>query len=403
MKRGKVTLLFAITYMAFYLCRYNYATALPFLKESLDIPAVMVGAIATALTVGYAIGQFVNGVLVDRYGPRLLMTVGGVGVLIANLFMGGSTFYTMLILGWLMNGYFQSMGYPSSLRLISNWWPKEERGKQVGISEAAQSLASIGILPFSGWLAQTFDWRLVFIVPGLMMGVATLWYWRNARDWPSELQNTAAAIPSTLWTSGYLEDAVIRYKTALGNWRLVAANLSYGLCQYARYAMITWIPSFLFEASGDTIFTAAIKGTAFQVGGVLGSFGVGWLSDQPLLRNRRWAVIAIAMITSAIAAGAIGFAPGAWVMVALFVAGVGIESIEVAYFLIPSDFLGDDLTGTGVGVMNATGKAVASLQGVTLGAIIDAFSYSAAFATAGVFSLLAAVLVLPLRSAKWKN
>ena len=400
MKRSKVTLLFALTYIFYYLTRYNYPVALPFLKDALGISAVKVGLIATALTVGYAIGQLINGVLVDRKGPRLMMTIGGMGVLVANLFMGGSAFYTMLVMGWLANGYFQSMGYPSSLRLISNWFPRGERGKQIGISEAAQSAASIAILPFSGWLAMTFDWRLVFIVPGLMMGVATLWFWRNAQDYPSPTQTVSAWVPTQ---DNLLSDAWTRYKVALGNWRLVCANLSYGLCQYVRYAMITWIPSYLFEVSGDTIFTAAIKGTTFQIGGVIGSFAIGWLSDLPLMHNRRWAVIALAMVTSAVAAGAIGIAPGAWVMVALFVAGVGIESIEVAYFLIPSDFLGDDMTATGVGCMNATGKAVASLQGVTLGAIIDTFSYGAAFATAGVFSLLAAALVLPLRSAKWKT
>jgi sugar phosphate permease len=185
------------------------------------------------------------------------------------------------------------------------------------------------------------------------------------------------------------------YRTALGDWRLVAANVSYGLCQFVRYAMITWIPLYLLETTGDSIFKVSIKSTLFQLGGVVGSLLVGWMSDLKVFSSRRWAVVSIVMVLSAGAAVAVGFAPGAWVIVALALVGVGIESIEVAYFLIPSEFLGDEMTGTGVGCMNATGKLIASLQGVVLGTIIDIFGFGAAFGTAGVFALLAAALVVP--------
>jgi sugar phosphate permease len=390
MKNLKVTLLFSLTYMFYYFTRYNYPVALPFIKEELALNAAQIGVIATALTLGYAIGQLVNGVLVDRKGPRLMMTLGGLGSMVANTVMGGSTFYTMLVLGWLINGYFQSMGYPSSLRLIANWFDKSERGKQVGASEFAQSVASVLILPLAGWLAGSFHWRLVFVVPGLLMGAATAWYYASVRDYPEIIRIAPLSPP-------LLKDMLARYRAALGDWRLVSANLSYGLCQFVRYAMITWIPSFMYDVTGDDIFTAAIKGAAFQIGGALGSLFVGWLSDLPFLRQRRWVVIALCMVGSAAAATAVGLAPaGVWTMVALALCGMGIESIEVAYFLLPSDFLGDEMTATGVGCMNATGKAVASAQGVALGSIIDAFGYGAAFATAGCFGLLAAALVLPV-------
>ena len=142
--------------------------------------------------------------------------------------------------------------------------------------------------------------------------------------------------------------------------------------------------------------SVAIKGTAFQLGGAAGSLFIGWLSDLKAFRGRRWAVISLCMVGSAAAAVGVGLvSPGAWTIVMLALAGVGIESIEVAYFLTPSDFLGDDMTATGVGCMNATGKLIASLQGTVLGRIIDVFGYSAAFGTAGAFGLLAAVLVIP--------
>lgn len=413
-KRLNVVLWFSVVYFFYYLARYNFPVALPFIKQELNLSATQVGWIATALTIGYALGQLINGVLVDRRGPRIMMTIGGVGSMVANMMMGGSDIYSLFILAWLANGYFQAMGYPSSLRLIANWFDPQDRGKAIGASEFAQSVASIVILPLAGFLASRFSWRLVFVVPGLLMGLATAWYYARAKDHPwgyMRVENEQGDILETkddgaTWTEEekkpLLEDMVQRYRQVFADPRLLCANLSYGFSQFVRYAMITWIPAYLYESTGMGIFAAALAGASFQVGGALGSVMVGWASDLPIFRERRWFIIAGGMVFSAIAGVAVGWLPaGVGTIAALALCGVGIEALEVAYFLIPVDFLGEKMTATGVGCMNATGKAVASLQGAMLGRIIDAFGYGAAFGTAGAFGLLAAVLVLPVGVKRW--
>jgi OPA family glycerol-3-phosphate transporter-like MFS transporter len=390
MNRVKIAVLFSTAYFFYYLARYNYPLALPFIREEFALTAAQVGLIATMLTLGYAVGQLVNGVLVDRKGPRLMMTLGGLGTMAANLIMGGSSLYTLFVLGWLVNGYFQAMGYPSTLKLVVNWFEPHERGRAVGASEFAQSVASIVVLPLCGFLAAQISWRLVFAVPATLMGIATIWYWAQAQDEPP---GAIEMKPGPL-----VEDFLFRYRIALADWRLVCANFSYGFSQFVRYAMITWIPMYLFGEGGLSIFKAALGGTAFQIGGAIGSVLVGWLSDLPLFRTRRWLLIAVGMVVSALAGVAVGTVPLTnmmAVMAALFVCGVGIEALEVAYFLIPTDYLGVGMTATGVGCMNATGKLTASLQGIILGTIIDRFGFGSAFGVAGGFGLLAAVLILP--------
>lgn len=392
MKR-KTLLLFSITYFFYYWTRYNYPVALPFIKEEYGLTAANLGAIATALTLGYAVGQLVNGALVDRYGPRLMMTLGGLGAMTANLIMGGGLFFEMFVVAWLGNGYFQSMGYPSTLKLVVNWFRPDERGRAVGASEFAQSLAAILILPLAGWLAVSYSWRLVFFVPGLLMGLVSIWYWTQARDRPVGLANEANRKPPLL------KDMAFRYRRALGDPRLVSANFSYGASQFVRYAMITWIPLYLVQTTGLGIFKAALAGATFQAGGAVGSVIVGWLADLRLFRSRRWVLIAGGMLVSAAAGVCVGLVPAGriwWIVVPLFVCGVGIEALEVAYFLTPADFLGREMTATGVGCMNATGKLVASLQGITLGRVIDVLGYGAAFSIAGVSGVVAAILILPL-------
>ncbi len=385
LNRGQLIVLFScIMYFFFYLCRLNYPLAIPFIKQAFNVTSAQVGGIATALTLGYAIGQFVNGYLVDNFGARVMTSVGAVGSMVANLLMGGSPLFDLLILFWFLNGYFQSMGYPPTLRLVVNWLPENERGRALGVSESLQSAASLIILPLAGWLALHLGWRYIFFVPAVALGVMGQVSAFAIRDSPEIKPKRVFLNPFTA------------YRQALGNWRLFGAYLSYGGCTFLRYAIITWIPSYLFEVSGMSIFKSALIAMTFQIGGILGSPLVGALADRWLKKHSL--IIAVGIALSGMAAMALAIVPptSGWGIVAvLMIAGMGIEALEVAYFLIPTEYLGQSFSATGAGCMNATGKLIGSFQGVSLGFLIDRFGYGSAFGFAGLFGILAAALVLP--------
>jgi OPA family glycerol-3-phosphate transporter-like MFS transporter len=379
----------AIGYFFYYLCRYNYPVALPFIKKEFGESALMIGWIATSLTLGYMLGQLVNGFLVDRKGPKIMMAIGGIGSMIANFFMGGNALFYLFIAGWSLNGYFQAMGYPSAFKLIVNWFKPSQRGKAVGVNEAVQSIASILILPFAGWLASIYSWRLIFFVPGVLLGIMTIVYYLNVKESPTEVPKN---------TTPLLKDMLKAYKANFGNWRLVFADVSYGCVQFVRYAMITWIPTYLFLQTNMGIFKAAIISMTFQIGGVAGSLIIGLLADSKFFINRKWVLITIAMAISGFSGMLVGVVDPSigWpIILTLMVCGAGIEAIEVAYWLIPAEYLGEERASTGVGCMNAVGKGFASIQGAFLGWIIDTFTYGAAFGVAGIFGLLAAIFIIP--------
>ncbi len=86
--QGRALFTLWITYAGFYLCRKNIAAALPGIATELGVSNAQLGILGTALAVMYAIGQFVNGQLGDRYGARLLVSVGIVGSVILNIGFG---------------------------------------------------------------------------------------------------------------------------------------------------------------------------------------------------------------------------------------------------------------------------------------------------------------------------
>ena len=69
----------------FYFCRTNMPVAKSTLANTFSWSAAEIGMIFTALTLMYALGQFINGQLGDRFGTRLIVTIGCAGSVLMNL------------------------------------------------------------------------------------------------------------------------------------------------------------------------------------------------------------------------------------------------------------------------------------------------------------------------------
>ena len=74
-----------VTYFAFYLCRYNMPMAKSRLCDTFTWSNEDVGIVFTALLLMYAVGQFVNGQLADRFGTRVIASLGVLGSVVMNL------------------------------------------------------------------------------------------------------------------------------------------------------------------------------------------------------------------------------------------------------------------------------------------------------------------------------
>ena len=80
--------IFALTWLAyagFYLCRKNMSVMIPLLKVELGYTTEELAWMLTGYSVIYMLGQFANGMLSDRFGPRLIVGVGLVIAVVSNV------------------------------------------------------------------------------------------------------------------------------------------------------------------------------------------------------------------------------------------------------------------------------------------------------------------------------
>lgn len=394
-----VTLLTSIFYFFYYFGRYNYSVTIPFIQEEFGLTNTMVGLIATALTAGYAVGQFINGFLIDRYGPRIMMTLGAFLSTMANFGMSVGQGFTHLLGSWFSNGYVQAMGYGSCCKIYTNWFSPKNRGKPLGFNEFLQSFASTLIVPIGALIIVALGWRYVFVFPVLPLTLVAIVFYSLIRNYPEE---KGLVVPwreekPSKSSGDLLTHAKEAYKMALSDWRMLCTYASYGGSQYARFAIYTWVPAYVYGLTGNIVKGAWVT-AAFALGGAVGSLLIGYLSD---VVGKRYPLIVAGMTMSSLSLFAFAlnpYAPVSFLSTIMAICGAGIEAVEVAYFLLPMDILDEaEQQATGVGCMNAWGKTFATFQGALFGLMLDLSGYKLAFLITGGISLASALLVVPIR------
>src|SRR5690606_19725753 len=144
-RRAQWRMLLAVMfcYLFYYTGRRTAGFAIPGIHQELGISLATLGWMSTALFWCYALGQFINGSLGDRFGGRRMMTMGAVLSCGFNWITSFGTSIAGLFVPWGANGVAQSMGWAPGGRLLSNWWSAEERGFAFGFYTFAAGLSSV--------------------------------------------------------------------------------------------------------------------------------------------------------------------------------------------------------------------------------------------------------------------
>ena len=389
----RIFLILWITYASFYLGRVNISVALPGIMTEYGWTRADVGAIGTALFWAYAIGQFINGQLGDKFGSRVLITVGLTISALMNLLFGFSQAIGVMIIIWAVNGYVQSMGWAPTVKTLANWFPPRMRGKMSGRLGTSYILGGAISVALAGFIAARFGWRATFFAPvALLLLSAIHWYFR-ARNSPESagfptLEELEAGATDSKGKEVRAEDKYLglRYtlKQSLGNKGVWLMGWSLFFINIVRYGFLAWAPTYLFETQKAGIDKAAYSSIIFPLAGAVGAIFAGWASDR-WFQSRRAPIAVISMLLAGVFAWAYRFIVpvDAWLMGLIILAAIGFFVFGSHVLIVgaaPMDFGTRKAASSATGFIDGWGYLGAGLQGFSTGLLVDRWGWNAGFA-----------------------
>jgi sugar phosphate permease len=381
-----------------YIDRATLAVANPLIREELGLSIADMGYLLSAFLWAYAFSQLPTGAMVDRLGPRLLLTMGlslwSLAQLLGGLVQNFGQFFGARVL----LGVGEAPQFPTGARVVRDWFNQRDRGLATGVFNCASSLGTAIAVPLLTYLMLTFGWRVMFVVMGVAgLVVAACWYllYRNPGD------VTLTAEENAYRTQG--DPPGQRTKVTFRDWSLLFRfRTTWGMifgyfgCIYLTWIYTAWLPGYLeIERHMSVKYTgwaAAVPFACGVVGGVLGGYIADILVRRGVepLKSRRYPA-AIALLGTAVCTVAAAYVSSnalaiAFISVSLFLVYVtstcawALSSVAVPTNCTASigavqnfgGYLGGALAPTVTGlIVQKTGSFVPAL---VVGALIGAVS-----------------------------
>jgi MFS transporter, NNP family, nitrate/nitrite transporter len=155
------------------------------IASDLQLDAGQKGLMVAVPLLAGALLRVVNGVLVDRIGPKTTGLIGQT-IVIAGLvfawYFGIHSFGQIIVLGVVLG--VAGSSFAVALPLASRWYPPQYQGIALGIAGAGNSGTVLAAL-FAPSLAAALGWRDVLGLAAIPLGVALIVYIVCAKDAPN--------------------------------------------------------------------------------------------------------------------------------------------------------------------------------------------------------------------------
>jgi sugar phosphate permease len=371
-----------VGYALFYFVRANLPMAMPDMKKALGVNNAKLGLFLTLSGVLYGVSKFANGYLGDRSNARAMMVVGLAGSAVLNIFFGMSSAVVLLGVFWMLNGWFQGMGFPPCARLMTHWFSPRELATQMSRWNTSHQIGGGLIAILCGYLVAQWGWRSCFFVPA---GIALLgaWYlWRNLPDTPPsvglpEVEGTHGA--SGVQTGSEFNSFVL--KQVFLNKYIWLVSLGNFFVYTIRYTIFNWGPTLLTETKHLHITGTGWMLGGFEWSGAIGALAAGWLTDR-FFGGRAMRVGVLYMAVAGLSVFLLWKVPGEsqWFNTVLFCStGFFIYGPQCLVGIAAANLATKRAAATAIGLTSIFGYGSTVLSGWGVGALADHYGWDAVF------------------------
>jgi len=378
-----------------YLDRVNISIAGQAIQKDFGLTDLQLGWVFSAFVIGYALFQVPGGRLADRFGARLVISVGvlwwGAFTTLTALVPTGMVWSLgMLIAARLLLGLGEAVVYPSSNRLVSTWIPSTERGLANGLIFAGVGAGAGVTPPIIIYVLTKWGWHWSFYVSALIGLAAGVIWFLIARDSPrehplasrKEIDLIEAGLPQATKKS----EGALPWRAILGSRNVWAITFSYFAYGYVAYIFFTWFFIYLSRVRGLDLKASALYSMLPFIAMACAAPLGGWVADWMTRRyGKRAGRCGVAMFGIALAAVFLALATqveSAQVASMVLAGGAGaLYLAQSAFWAVTADIAGKS-AGTVSGLMNMGAQVGGAVTASMTPWIADHFGWTASFLVA---------------------
>lgn len=343
------------------------------------------GGLAGAPALGMMLSLVPWGWVIDKHGERVSLVLGfavsASAYAVASCVPGYCQLWLLLVLG----GAAAASVNAASGRLVAGHFASSQRGKAMGVRQAAQPLGvalAAALLPS---LADSFGPGRALLMPAFLCGSVGCLCLPLCRDLEQQLPGNDAPQRQNPYSDR--------------SWYLLRIHVSSMLLTVPQALTWTFMFSWLRLDQGWVTVDASLLVIATQLLSALGRVAAGHWSDSTGSRTAPIQQIAILVaVCLAILAGV--DAAGLKLAVPCFVALAILSVVDNGLaFTAIVEYAGTRYSGRALGIQNTGQLLVASLSGPVFGAVIAATGYPTMFGATALAPLVAILTIPRVRAA----
>ncbi|GAB4021298.1 MFS transporter [Spirosoma migulaei] len=388
-----------------YLDRTNIGVAASALGKDLNLSKIEMGYILSAFGWAYAALQIPGGLIADRFGPRILYAFCLITwsiVTLAHVLVRGiaSLFFLRLATGTL-----EAPSYPINNRVVTQWFPNNERASAIAMYVSGQFIGLAFLSPILAMVQVYAGWRGLFIGTGLLGLVWGIIWYLFYRD-PLDSTNVNKAELDYIEEGGGLFRAKDQTKGQATIWQwsniklIFSSRTLWGVyigqfCVNATlWFFLTWFPTYLVEYRHLSFIKSGYLGSIPFLAACAGLLLSGFLSDWLISQGKsvslaRKAPIIIGFILSLSIVGANYTDNNTLVIFFLSFAFFGIGMALISWIFV-STLSPKHLIGLTSGVFNFMGNLASIVVPIGIGYLIQGGSFKPALVFIGTIEFIGA-------------
>lgn len=248
------------------------------------------GTLAGAYYLAYTPAQLLVGLLIDRFGPRLLLILSSTLCFVGTFLFGMSSDFWILYLGRFLVGLGSAFAFVGSLKLVTLWFPQKWFATAAGIISGIGMVGGITATLILAPMVDNLGWRQANIITGwvgviILLLIFFVVFEKKQSDKKVDSERNFRLLFCSLRT------IIVKRNILIAG--LIGAILYLSLSAFGEL----WGIPFLMEKYQISNLEASGAIAYLFTGWIVGGILLSWLSD--FLENRKL-ILQIALLSSLI-------------------------------------------------------------------------------------------------------